>query len=112
MSQAYAKASKKQLTFDTAQLHTIAPSHVDPSSQHTTNEGGQGMKRFSTFGVAVVSSAGLLLGAIGPRAGVPATATLASVFCIASTGNGIVDGAADLPGPGAVSLPGTYNAHN
>jgi hypothetical protein len=44
--------------------------------------------------------------------GVPANATLASVFCIAATGNGIVDGAADLPGPGAVSLPGTYNAHN
>jgi hypothetical protein len=40
-----------------------------------------------------------------------ANATLASVFCIAATGNGIVDGAADLPGPGAVSLPGTYNAH-
>ena len=27
---------------------------------------------------------------------------------IAATGNGIVDGAADLPGPGAVSLPGTF----
>jgi hypothetical protein len=44
--------------------------------------------------------------------GVPAHATLASVFCIAATGNGIVDGAADLPGPGAVSLPGTYNVHD
>ncbi|HXJ36505.1 MAG TPA: hypothetical protein VMS22_20915, partial [Candidatus Eisenbacteria bacterium] len=32
--------------------------------------------------------------------------TLASVFCIPATGNGLIDGAASLPGPGAVSLPG------
>jgi hypothetical protein len=44
--------------------------------------------------------------------GVPAKGTLASVFCIAKTGIVLVDGAADLPGPGAVSLPGTYNVHN
>jgi hypothetical protein len=37
---------------------------------------------------------------------------LASVFCVASTGNGLVDGSTDLPGPGAVSLPGTFLAHN
>ena len=37
---------------------------------------------------------------------------LASVFCVASTGNGLVDGSTDLPGPGAVSLPGTFFAHN
>ena len=41
-------------------------------------------------------------------AGVPASGTLASVFCLAATGNGIVDAAADLPGPGAVSLPGMF----
>lgn len=34
-------------------------------------------------------------------------ATLAAAFCIPATGNGLIDGAADLPGPGAVSLPGT-----
>jgi hypothetical protein len=34
-------------------------------------------------------------------------ATLVSVFCIPPTFNGLVDGSADLPGPGAVSLPGT-----
>ena len=43
---------------------------------------------------------------------VPANATLASVFCIPATGNGLVDSSADLPGPGAVALPGTYEAHN
>ncbi len=31
-------------------------------------------------------------------------ATLASVYCIPATGNVLIDGAADLPGPGAVSL--------
>ncbi len=44
--------------------------------------------------------------------GVPGGGTLASVFCIAATGNGLVDASADLPGPGAVSLPGRFLAHN
>jgi hypothetical protein len=35
------------------------------------------------------------------------SATLVSIFCITPTFNGLVDGSADLPGPGAVSLPGT-----
>jgi hypothetical protein len=34
------------------------------------------------------------------------------VFCIPATGNGVVNGAPDLPGPGAVSLPGTFLLHN
>jgi hypothetical protein len=42
----------------------------------------------------------------------PAAATLASVFCVPSTGNGSIDAVADLPGPGAISLPGTYRSHN
>ena len=33
-------------------------------------------------------------------------ATLAAVFCIPSTTNSTIDGVADLPGPGATSLPG------
>ncbi len=31
--------------------------------------------------------------------------TLASVFCIPATGNVLIDGSADLPGPGAITLP-------
>src|SRR5262245_33230404 len=51
--------------------------------------------------------------ATGPiTVGTPASATLASVFCIAGTGNGLVDFAADLPGPGATSLPGTFVTSN
>jgi hypothetical protein len=37
----------------------------------------------------------------------PAKATLASVFSISPTFNATVDAAGDLPGPGAVTLPGT-----
>ena len=49
--------------------------------------------------------------AFGITPGNPAPATLASVFCVAATGNGLVDASADLPGPGAVSLPGFMLAH-
>ena len=34
-------------------------------------------------------------------------ATLAGIFCVPPSYNGIVDPSAELPGPGAVSLPGT-----
>jgi hypothetical protein len=39
--------------------------------------------------------------------GVAHNSTLVSVFCIPPTFNATVDNAADLPGPGAVSLPGS-----
>jgi hypothetical protein len=39
--------------------------------------------------------------------GAPATTTIASTFCIPASGNLLIDGAAALPGPGAISLPGT-----
>jgi hypothetical protein len=46
--------------------------------------------------------------AAGITIGGPAVpATLGSVFCIPAAGNGLIDGAADLPGPGATTLPGT-----
>ena len=43
--------------------------------------------------------------------GVPKPATLASTFCIPGTGNGAVDGSANLPGPGAISLPVTFTVN-
>ena len=39
--------------------------------------------------------------------GLPHPSTLASIFCIQPTFNATVDAAGDLPGPGAVALPGT-----
>src|SRR5262249_20020651 len=44
--------------------------------------------------------------------GTPASGKLASVFCIPGTGNGLVDASADLPGPGATALSGTFNVHH
>jgi len=37
-----------------------------------------------------------------------ASGTLASVFCIPDPGNFVIASAANLPGPGATSLPGTF----
>jgi len=73
-----------------------------------SNTSGQA---FGCFGSAACRTMnGVASGAI--IAGTPATATLASVFCIGATGNGLVDASADLPGPGAVSLPGAFTVHN
>jgi hypothetical protein len=65
---------------------------------------------FGSAACRTITENGVAAGAVTP--GTPASATLASVFCIAATGNTVVDGSADLPGPGAVSLIGTFLAHN
>jgi hypothetical protein len=39
-------------------------------------------------------------------------ATMVSVFCIPPSFNGIIDGAADIPGPGSVSLPGVFDVNS
>lgn len=49
---------------------------------------------------------GATAGALSP--GAPADVTLGSVFCVPATGNGPIDGITNLPGPGAVSLPGQF----
>src|SRR5262249_55976500 len=46
------------------------------------------------------------------RTGMTENGIEASIFCIPATGNGSVDSAADLPGPGAVSLPFAFTATN
>ncbi len=58
---------------------------------------------FGLSACRAVSVDGLPAGPISPDT--PQPVTLASVFCIPSTMNGVVDGAASLPGPGAASLP-------
>jgi hypothetical protein len=37
----------------------------------------------------------------------PHASTLVSIFCIPPTFNATIDAAANLPGPGAVALPGS-----
>jgi flocculation protein FLO11 len=78
-----------------------------------TNPGGifcTGQTTAGCFGAAacrtITENGQPAAGPITP--GTPKVATLASVFCIAATGNGLVDATANLPGPGAISLPGTF----
>jgi hypothetical protein len=41
--------------------------------------------------------------------GTPKTIKLGTIFCIGQTRSGAVNGAADLPGPGATGIQGTIN---
>jgi hypothetical protein len=52
-----------------------------------------------------ITETGASAGAISSTSG-PKDGTLVSVFCIPPTFNGLVDGAASLPGPGAAALKG------
>ena len=61
-----------------------------------------------TSGCRVITETGSPAGPV--VANTPADAVLASIFCIQATGSGVLDGAASLPGPGAISLPGTFVA--
>ena len=55
--------------------------------------------------VHTISETGFAAGSLTDE--LPHAVQLASVFCIPSTGSQLIDGAASLPGPGAVTLPGT-----
>ena len=61
---------------------------------------------FASAGVRTITENGSQAGPIA-TGGAPAAQTLASVFCIPPTFNGVIDSVGDLPGPGAVSLQGT-----
>jgi hypothetical protein len=94
-------------------LTTGSASKTDPAGNFCAGQGNTGGHAFGCFGSSAcrtITENGAAAGAITP--GNPASATLASVFCIGATGNGLVDASADLPGPGAVSLPGSFLAHN
>jgi hypothetical protein len=54
---------------------------------------------------AVIAVSGHKAGALTPG---PHAARLASVFCVPATGHVLVDGAFGFPGPGAVSLPASF----
>src|SRR5262249_32196111 len=66
--------------------------------QRTSGAFGQGPARIIT---EIGSPAGMCL-----DDGVPHVATLGSVFCGPPAYNATVDASADLPGPGAIGLPG------
>jgi cysteine-rich repeat protein len=74
-------------------------------SQQTFSAFGTQFFRSPPLKIVEIQQTGVPAGDLtsGSAAGV----TLGSVFCIPQTGDALIDGAADLPGPGAVSLPGT-----
>jgi hypothetical protein len=67
--------------------------------QHTSGAFGNGAAR-------TITETGSPAGPISTDDASPSDATLASVFCIPPTFNGVIDGVGDLPGPGAASLQG------
>jgi hypothetical protein len=98
---------------DLSPLTTGTASMTDPTGNFCPGQSNTSGHLFGCFGSSAcrtITENGFPYGPV--TTGVPGPATLASVFCISATGNGLVDASADLPGPGAVSLPGTVLAHN
>jgi hypothetical protein len=87
-------------------LTTGAASDTDAGGLFCPGQGAAQVGCFGSTACRTITENGVAAGAITP--GTPSGATLASVFCIAATGNGLVDASANLPGPGAVALPGTF----
>jgi hypothetical protein len=90
-------------------LTTGTATSTDAAGLFCANLGQTHAGCFGSSACRTITENGSPSGAI--TAGTPKSATLASTFCIASTGNGLVDASADLPGPGAVSLVGTVEAN-
>jgi hypothetical protein len=92
-------------------LTTGAASATSSTGRFCTGQlGGTHAGCFGTTACRTINETGSPAGPVLTNQ--PANATLAAVFCIPATLNGVVNGAADLPGPGAVALPGRYEAHN
>ena len=82
-------------------LKSGCPGPTDPCTACKQRDSGA----FHTPSARTITENGAPAGAIS-AGGSAAAASLASVFCIQPTFNGIVDSAASLPGPGATSLAG------
>jgi hypothetical protein len=90
-------------------LTTGSASATDPGGIFCPGDGQVHPGCFGAASCVTITENGTPAGPV--TRGVPTGATLASVFCIAATGNGLVDASADLPGPGAVALPGTFEVN-
>jgi hypothetical protein len=76
-----------------------------------TDAGGlfcPGQRTMGAFGLAAARTMRI---AGSPLLGGPTlfSTTLAGTFCVPSSGNALVDNIENLPGPGAVSVPGSIN---
>jgi hypothetical protein len=97
-----------EIPIDLSPLTTGTASDTDPGGLFCPGQTAEQVGCFGSTACRTITENGAPAGPIST--GVPASATLASVFCIAATGNGIVDATHGLPGPAAISLPGTYLA--
>ena len=102
------------ITVDLGSLVTGTASKTDPSGLFCPGQGpaagvGHLAGCFGSTACRTINENGAPAGAL--TLDVAAAATLGSVFCVAKTQNGFVDASADLPGPGAVSLPVTLTVH-
>jgi hypothetical protein len=82
----------------------------DPASRETCEQRNEGA--FGPGGGAnkTITEIGTPAGNLGDFAA--HQGTLVSAFCIPPSFNAIIDGAADIPGPGAVSLPGLFDVNS
>jgi len=98
------------ISVDLSPLTTGTSNKTDPGGAFCPGQAAA--FRTGCFGQAActnITENGVAAGAIS--AGVPKSVTLASVFCLPATGNLNIDNTTSLPGPGAVSLPGTFVAN-
>ncbi len=104
-------AALGSIAVDLTPLTTGTSSKSDAGGLMCSNVGQAANQKgcFGSTACVTITENGSPAGAITPNT--PAPTTLASVFCIPSTSSVIVNFAANLPGPGATSLPGTLVVH-
>ncbi len=98
------------ISVDLTPLVTGTASDSDPAGLFCpgqTTGGNEGC--FGSTACRAFSQSGMVAGTLVYDVVQPVA--LASAFCIPSTGNVLIDGAASLPGPGAASLSGTVVLH-
>jgi hypothetical protein len=99
-------------TIDLSPLITGTASNTEPGGIFCPGQPsvGSSVGCFGSTACRTITESGAAAGPI--TTGIPASATLASVFCIPAEGSGLLDGSLNVPGPGAVALPGTFLVHN
>jgi len=89
----------------------LVPGHLEEAPHPSLwvlpagHDGAQDTHARCGGGARTITETGAPAGTLSDGAG--HASTLVSIFCIQPTFNATVDAAGDLPGPGAVSLPGT-----
>jgi len=90
-------------TIDLSPLITGTASATDPGGLFCPLQATAGC--FGSGACRTINESGAAAGPL--TTGTPASTTLVSVFCIAAEG-GLLDASFNVPGPGAVALPGTF----